>query len=207
MSIWSRFTAPQGRPWRVAVAVGVAALVVVAWWWWPTFTGQAGGTDVVIVGDDFLAISEREVTYRVHEDGFSVAWAPSITSWCDAPAAVSAAVAEHEPTRIVVSALEIGDCGTPGTDLRRQVAAAAEGTRLVVVVQPGDDASAQDFAETDAIVVRPQRLLGLPDAVEQSCQWWDTCQPNGQITVRDASGVLTPEGTTRVARMIVPALR
>lgn len=206
MSIRSRFSGEQGRRWRIGAVVAVAAIGL-AWWWWPTFTGQAGGTDVVIVGDQFLTTSEREVTYRIHEDGFSIEWSPEIADWCDASAAVTRAIADHDPTHVVVSALADGTCGTPGPELRRAVADAADGTRLVVVVQPGDGAIAEDFAGTGAVVVEPQRLLGLPGELEQPCQWWDTCQPNGLVTVRDASGALTPEGTTRVARMIVPALR
>lgn len=207
MSIWSRVTAPQGRSWRIAAAVGTVAVIGLAWWWWPTITGQADGTDVVVVGDGFLGVSEREVTYRIHEDGFSVAWAPPVTTWCDVPGAVSTAVAEHDPSYVVVSAIEEGSCGTPAGQLRQDVVDAAEGTRLVVVVQPGDSVTEPGLDGTGAVIVEPERLLGLPGTLEQPCQWWDDCQPNGQITVRDASGTLTPEGTTRVARMIVPALR
>ncbi|MGD9703139.1 MAG: hypothetical protein AB7Q42_15825 [Acidimicrobiia bacterium] len=206
MSWWSSLAAPERRPYRFAM-VGVVALVAIGWWWWPTFTGQAAGTDVVIVSDPFLASAEREMTYRIHEDGFSLAWAPTIATWCDVPAAVRAAVEADAPSRVVVSALVEGTCGTAPEALRGEAVQAAGGARAVVVVQPGDETTAAALSGFDAVVVEPSRLLGMPDTPEQPCQWWDTCPPSGEIAVRDEAGTLSPAGATRVARMTVTALR
>jgi hypothetical protein len=206
VSWWSRLA--DSRPRRVrAVAIGVVALVVIGWWWWPTFSGQASGTDVVIVGDPFLASAEQELTHRIHEDGFSLAWAPGVATWCELPAAVEVAVAADEPTHVIVSAVEEGECGTAPEELRRAVAEAAGAARTVVVVQPGDVTTAASLSGVDAVVVEPARLLGPPGTLEQPCQWWDDCPPTGQIAVRDETGGLSFAGTTRVARMTTTALR
>lgn len=206
MSWWSRFAESRSHQVR-AVVIGVAALVAVGWWWWPTFSGQASGIDVVIVGDPFLVSAEQELTHRIHEDGFSLAWAPGVATWCELPAAVEAAVAADEPTHVIVSALEEGPCGTPPEELRRAVAEAAGTARTVVVVQPGDVTTPAALSGVDAVLVESARLLGPPDTLGQSCQWWDDCPPSGQIAVRDEAGGLTFAGTTRIARMTTTALR
>ncbi len=206
VSWWSRLADSRPRQVR-AVIVGVVAIVVIGWWWWPTFSGQASGTDVVIVGDPFLVSAEQELTHRIHEDGFSLAWAPGVATWCELPAAVEAAVAADEPTHVIVSAVEEGACGTAPEELRRAVAEAAGTARTVVVVQPGDVTTPASLSGVDAVLVEPARLLGPPDTLEQPCQWWDDCPPSGQIAVRDETGGLSFAGTTRVARMTTTALR
>jgi hypothetical protein len=206
VSWWSRLAESRSHQVR-ALAIGVVALLVVGWWWWPTFSGQASGIDVVIVGDPFLASAEQELTQRIHEDGFSLAWAPTVATWCDVPAAVRAAVEADEPTHVIVSAVEEGACGTPPEDLRRAAAAAAGTARTVVVVQPGDVTTPASLSGADAALVEPARLLGSPGTLEQPCQWWDDCPPSGQVVVRDETGALTLAGATRVARMTTTALR
>jgi len=206
VSWWSRFADSRWHPIR-DVAIVVAALLAIGWWWWPTFSGQASGTDVVIVGDPFLASAEQELTRRIHEDGFSVAWAPTIATWCDVPDAIRAAVAADEPSRVIVSAVEEGTCGIAPEDLRAAAAEAAGSARIVVVVQPGDVTTPSYLSGGGTVVVDPARLLGAPETLEQPCLWWDTCPPSGQIAVRDETGGLTLAGATRVARMTTTALR
>ena len=38
------------------------------------------------------------------------------------------------------------------------------------------------------------------------CQWWDVVHATARLPVRTADGQLTPEGSDRVARMIVAEL-
>jgi hypothetical protein len=210
---------------RAIAVVGALAVATLVWWWYPTLTNDAAGTDVAIVGDSFLQGAEREVTYRIHEDGFSLVWAttgsvgvtdPSATTttvpagpeltWCDAPGAVQAEVARDHPEIVIVSFAAEGSCGTDPVAIREAVRAAAGSAKLIVVTNP----AAEDAPlPAKAVVVRPSRLIGPLGTTTQGCLWFDsdTCQPNGRVDVRTVDGALTPSGQTRVARLIVTALR
>ena len=190
---------------RGAMAIAVAVVVALIWWWYPTFSGHAANTDVAVVGDSFVWSAEREITYRVHEDGFSLVWAPRAQGWCDAPTAVHDIVAADHPSTVVVSFANDGTCDTdPGT-LRAQVADAAGSARLVVVANPATEATL--LVPKQAVLVSPSRLLGPDGTIDQTCLWWDNCRPDGSIAVRADDDTLTAAGQTRVARMIVTALR
>ena len=210
-----RSTEPSPGPQRsrrrtiAAVVVSLAALIAVFWWWWPSLTpGSSGEADVVVVGDSFLRSTEPELSNRLHEDGFTVADPVTIADWCDAPDAIRAAVDEASPSRVVVSAAGDGSCGSSAEELRDEVVDAAGDATAVVVVPPGSaSATAAALSAGGAVVVDPTRLLGAPDSRAQPCQWWDQCQPDGTVVVRDDDGVLSPAGATRVARMTVGALR
>lgn len=213
----------RGRGIAIVAVLAVAALV---WWWYPTLTNEAADTDVAIVGDSFLRGAEREVTYRIHEDGFSLVWAatgstgaPAETgttttttpdaaelSWCDAPQAVQDEVQRDHPDIVIVSFAAEGSCGTDPVAVREAVREAAGSAKLIVVTNP----AAEDAPlPAKAIVVRPSRLIGPEGNTTEGCLWFDsdTCQPNGSVDVRTADGSLTPSGQTRIARLIVTALR
>jgi len=210
---------------RSITLVAVLVVAVLAWWWYPTMTGEAADTDVTIVGDSFLQSAEREITYRIREDGFSLVWAttgaPGVTAatdtttsaapasqltWCDAPAAVQAAVARDHPDIVVVSFAEEGSCGTDPVAVRAAVRAAAGSAKLIAVAYPADEYAP---LPSGSVVVRPSRLIGPVDNTTEGCLWFDSnaCLPNGRVEVRTADGGLAPSGQTRVARMIVTALR
>jgi hypothetical protein len=201
-SLGNAFATPQRRG---AAAIALAVIVGLIWWWYPTVSGQAADTDVAIVGDSFVWSAEREITYRVHEDGFSLVWAPQGTGWCDAPTAVHDVVAADHPSIVVISFATEGTCDTDPASLRQQVADAAGSARLVVVENPATTAPAPP--PRHAVVVSPSRLLGPDGTIDRSCLWWDNCRPDDRIDVRGADDSLTPAGQTRVARMIVTALR
>ncbi len=204
-SLANAFASPRRRG---AVVIGVLVLVVVMWWWFPTITRESADTDVAVVGDSFLPSAEREITYRVHEDGLSLVWAPQDTGWCDAPNAVREVVAAEHPSFIVVSFADEGNCDTDPVTLRAQVADAAGSARLIVVANPATEViEATAPVPRHAVVVSVSRLLGPDGTIDRSCLWWDTCRPDGRIDVRQADDTLTPAGQTRVARMIVTALR
>ena len=212
----------RGR--RIAV-VGVLVVGVLIWWWYPTLNSESSKTDVAIVGDSFLQNAEREVTNRVHEDGFSLDWAvgggpknateataavtnppnePQLT-WCDAPALVRSEVQRVDPSIVVVSFASEGTCGTDPVAVRAAVVAAAGSARLIVVTNPATEDSSPD--PPHAVVVRTSQLLGPDGTMQQTCLWFDACPPDGQIDVRDTADNLVISGQTRVARMIVAALR
>jgi hypothetical protein len=224
-SLAAAVATPRGR--RIAVC-SVLAVAAVGWWWYPSLTNKAAGTDVAIVGDSFLQGAEREVTYRIHEDGYSLVWATtgstgvaatestvettttvpgaSELTWCDAPRAVQDAIEHHHPEIVIVSFAEEGSCGTDPVAVREAVRSAAGSTKLIVVTNP----AAEDApVPADSIVVRPSRLIGPIGNTTEGCLWFDsdTCQPNGRVDVRTADGALSPSGQTRIARLIVTALR
>lgn len=189
---------------RGTVVVSVIVVIGLIWWWFPALTDESADTDVAMVGDSFLWSAEREITYRIHEDGFSLVWAPLTASWCDAAAVVGKIVHDDAPATVVVSFADEGTCATSPAEVRDQVAAAAGSAKLVVVANP---ASASSPTTPHALIVDPSRLLGPVGTVDQGCLWWDTCRPDGRVDVRTADGGLAPSGQTRVARMIVTALR
>jgi len=221
-SLAAAVATPRGRG---VAPIAVLSAAVAVWWWYPTLTNEAAGTDVAIVGDSFLQGAEREVTYRIHEDGFSLVWAttgstgitdPSETTtttpdvpeltWCDAPRAVEAEVERVHPAIVIVSFAAEGSCGTDPVAVREAVRAAAGSSKLIVVTNP----AAEDAPlPAKAVVVRPSRLIGPVGNMTEGCLWFDsdTCQPNGRVDVRTADGALTPSGQTRIARLIVTALR
>jgi len=220
-SLAATMATARGRGTVIVAALAVAALV---WWWYPTMTNEAADTDVAIVGDSFLRGAEREVTYRIHEDGFSLVWAATGSTgapaasdttttadaaeltWCDAPGAVEAEVRRDHPDIVIVSFAAEGSCGTDPAAVRQAVRSAAGSAKLIVVTNP---ASEDAPLPAKAVVVRPSRLIGPVGNTTEGCLWFDsdTCQPNGRVDVRTADGALTPSGQTRIARLIVTALR
>src|SRR4051794_37565692 len=110
---------PRGG--RIAIVV-VLVLAALTWWWYPALSDESADTDVAIIGDSFLQSAVREITQRIHEDGFSLVWAvgggpsneteatsPSTTTagvqptWCDAPSMVRDQIRRHHPAIIVIS--------------------------------------------------------------------------------------------------------
>ena len=140
----------------------------------------------------------------MHEDGFSLAWAPLAATWCDAPQAVAEIVREDSPSTVVVSFADEGTCGVSPEDLREQVSAAAGSAKLVVVENPAVETT---VAVPHSVAVDVSRLIGPAGTLDQGCLWWDLCRPDGRIDVREPDGRLAESGQTRVARMIVTALR
>jgi hypothetical protein len=157
---------------------------------------------VLIIADGFLTGNAQPVTYRIHEDGRSLVWGPAVGDWCSLPTVVTAEVARVHPTTVVLSIGAKGQCD--GDVFQRAVEAA--GARTVVVVrQPGASGVERDGA--GARTVDPTRLIGGSLVLTSlPCQWWDRCEADGKVLVRDAHGALTAAGTDRVARMLVAEL-
>lgn len=182
----------------------IAVVAGLLWWQWPLIAGYDERTDVVVMTDAFLKDTERPVTYRIHEDGRTVRWDASASSWCDAAAAVRQADADFDPAAIVLSFADATGCdATALTDAVR----AAGAHRVVIVTQPGRSGIEATADHAGATLVDPTRFIGdQPVATALGCQWWETCTADGTVAVRQADGSLTQEGGDRVARIIVAAL-
>jgi hypothetical protein len=182
----------------------VAAIAALVWWQWPTISGQDARTDVVLLTDGFLTSTERPVTYRIHEDGRSLAWDRQATSWCDAANAVRRVEADSDPAAIVLSFADATGCDANAvTDAVR----AARGHTVLIVSQPGRSGVEAAADRAGATLIDPARFIGdQPTATALPCQWWESCTADGTIAVRTADGQLTAEGGDRVARMIVAEL-
>lgn len=182
----------------VSVLAVVAALV---WWQWPLIDGQDKRVDVVLLTDGFLSSTELPVVNRIHEDGRTLRWGDGATSWCNAADAVRHAVDEFDPAAIVLSFSDATGCDA--TALTNAVHA-ANGHRVLIVAQPGG--SGIETPTAGAKLIDPTRYIGDQlAATSMPCQWWETCT-DGAVAVRTADGALTPEGTDRVARLIVAEL-
>jgi hypothetical protein len=200
-------TRPAGRTRALgAVLASTAVLVAAVVWWWPLLTGDRGDVEVLVLGDSFLHEHPQEVTYRIHEDGFAFEWADPLASWCDAAAVVGNMIESGAPDQVVLSFAEAGTCVSPHVVADVASTVRSLGAEPVIVVQPGSS-SAADAMIAGSTIVDPTRLLGMPPTAEMGCQWWDDCTPAGTVVVRDESGTLTAAGSSRVARMLVAALR
>jgi hypothetical protein len=186
------------------LVAAIAVVVALVWWQWPLIAGHDDRTDVVLITDGFLSSTERPVTYRIREDGRSLQWDNTATSWCNAAEAVREAVAEFSPVVIVLSFADAQGCDGAAVTAAVQ----ASGHRNVVIVdQPGRSGVESSADRAGAALIDPTRYIGDQlGELALPCQWWETCTVNGKVAVRNADGSLTAEGGDRVARMIVAEL-
>jgi hypothetical protein len=183
----------------VVVAAVAAVLAVGLWWVWPTFTRDSR-PGVLVVDDGFLAGGRRSVELRAREAGLTVRWAPFDDDWCGDPSGLTRLVEETNPHHLVIT---YG--GSPSC--LGAIAPALGGRRAVAVAEPGSSTDATALTAAGLAVVDPTRLVGLPaDDPRRTCEWWERCDIDGRIAVRDPQGTLTTDGQERIARMIVAAL-
>jgi hypothetical protein len=182
----------------MVVTIAVLAIAVVAWWAWPTLTrdDRAG---LLVISDGTLDTGRRPLELRAREEGRTVRWSELDPTWCDDPAPLVASVRAEDPDDVVVSA------GAPVACLAT-LHDALDGHDAIAVVQPGGP-SGEELAAAGFDVVDPAPLVGLPGTdTRRSCEWWEPCDADGQIAVREPSGALTTAGDERVARLLVAAL-
>jgi hypothetical protein len=195
---------PTRRPRRqrravLAILVVVVTLAVAAWWTWPALTTD-DRPGVLVLADGLLAGGERAVELRAREDGRTVRWAPFEATWCAHPEQLADLVAGLDPARVVVSPATVEPA------CLAELAAVLRGREPVLVAQAaaGDPAVP---AVAGLALVDPTRLVGRPgDDPRRPCVWWESCDGDGRIAVREPSGQLTAAGQERVARMLVAAL-
>jgi hypothetical protein len=179
-----------------AVVVGIVA-VVALWWLWPTLAGD-DRTGVLVVDDGFLAPGRRSLELRTRETGRTVRWDAFDQRWCADPGPFEQLVDDVDPQVVVVA---VGDTSCASTVTR-----ALAGRRVVLVEERASGGLAA-LERGDAEVVDPARLLGPADPdLRLDCEWWESCDIDGRIAVRDAVGVPNAAGQERIARMIVAAL-
>ena len=203
----SRWAATARRRRDVADVLGSARLVpwrplLVAWSSAPGGRGRASprrpARAVLVVDDGFLAGGRRSLELRAREDGRSVQWVPFDDALVPRSRPTSSGWLHDARAGQVVVAVG----GQPAC--AATLAAAMGDRHVVAVVEPGTSGADQLAA---AEVVDPARLVGAPDPdVRLACEWWEACDGDGRIAVRDDAGVLTEAGQERVARMVVAAL-
>ena len=189
-----------GRSRRVVrlVAVAAIAVAVLAWWAWPTLA-RDDDAGLLVVSDGSLSAGRRPLELRAREEGRTVRWVDFDASWCDDPSPLAEAVDGADPDDVVLSAAVPLSC----VGRLRE----AMGSRdVVALVQPGG-LSAGELDDAGFDTVDTARLVGTTDGFERRrCEWWEECDADGSIAVRDPSGDLTAAGHERVARMLVAAL-
>jgi hypothetical protein len=190
------------------IAVGAVAVVLGVWWAYPSAARQPSRLDVVIVGDGQVGEAAEPLVRRVRELGMSTELVQADA--CAALAAVGDLAAERDPAIVVLSPSAPDGCGPDYWPAARD---AAGGARLIAMVQPGRTSAAARAAATaawvevaDATLLLGERSFDVPPPERMACQWWDDCEADGQVSVRDGSGALTYAGGERLARTLAGML-
>lgn len=191
------------------LAAGAAALLVVGWWAYPTLARDRDRLDVLLVGDGQVSEAAEPLQRRVRELGMSVQLVEADP--CTAAGQIVAEVDRSDPSILVVSTADPAACGPAlWSGLRGAV---GDGVRLIALLQPGRSApDAAAMLRSEGVeVADATRLLGAgvgdgPPPTRIGCEWWDDCEPDGQVTIRDESGALTPAGGERLARVLAGVL-
>lgn len=193
---WSR------RPVRVAAAV-VVGLAFVLWWWWPSLARDPDRTDVAVVGVGQVVDADEPIQRRIREQGMSVEMIP--TEPCSDISAVADRLDSLDPSVVVLSPTTATSCAGQWSDLLAAVRSVTDDATVIVLGQTGslDATTLADIEPLDVVVADPTRLLGDASVVRMGCQWWDDCEPDGQVALRDENGALTPAGAQRIARVLV----
>ncbi len=186
------------------IAAGAAVLLVVGWWAWPAIARDPDRLDVLIVGDGQVSEASEPLQRRIRELGMSVElWEADP---CTSAQQIADRIDDDDPAIVVVSTSDPAACGTA---LWAEVRGAAGPRRLIALVQPGrnDPAVPAVIGAAGIEVADPTRLLGAasadgPPPTRIGCQWWDDCDPDGQVEIRDTTGALTPAGGERLARTL-----
>lgn len=202
---------------RRALLVAIVACAALAlWWWWPYLVRDPERVDVVVLGDGQVAEARDPLERRIRETGRSVRTLAAPVTWCDAVAQVVAETPAWSPSVVVVSVRAADPAcsgfASAGDDGWRRLVEAARPARVVLVVQPGPVPAGQPREVVEAlrlgggwIVADPTELLGEEGEARLPCQWWDDCEGDGTVQVRDG-GRLTPAGGERLARVVAAVL-
>jgi hypothetical protein len=190
------------------IAVGAVAVVLGVWWAYPSAAREPTRLDVLIVGDGQVGEAAEPLVRRVRELGMTVELIT--TDACTASGEVGTVTEDRPPSIVVLSPSAPSGCGAP---FWFDADAAVGDARLVALVQPGrTDATARaDLAVAgvevaDATVLLGARSFDMAPPERMPCQWWDDCEPDGQVAVRDGAGALTYAGGERLARTLAGVL-
>jgi hypothetical protein len=190
------------------LAVGAIAVVLGVWWVYPSAAREPARLDVVIVGDGQVVEAAEPLARRVRELGMTVELIT--TDACGALPTVGSFIDERDPSIVVLSPSTPEGCGAA---FWFDAETAAGDARLVALVQPGRteataraDVAAAGVAVADATVLLGERSFDVPPPERLPCQWWDDCEPDGQVAVRDGARALTNAGAERLARTLAGML-
>lgn len=184
---------PTGRRRRPAGALpfamlGVAVAAVLGWWAWPTLTGADETAPVVVVMTSaFDGVADR-FEGELRTRGRSAQVVVAREGWCQV---VQTGLPFNASLRVVVADPEPG-CNPWET------AGSSGSWWWIAPSGVGDDV----VIPPNVSVVDLVWTLGDAGTLRRGCEWWDVCEPDGQIAVRSEPGVLTPAGLERVARVV-----
>jgi hypothetical protein len=208
-----------------ALLVAVVALVAYAW---PAVARSSDRVDVVLAGDGFVHSSQQALERHLRERGLAVSsLVAEASSLCAVRDQLTEMAHRQHPAVVVLSFRRAeGSCrgvdaaSDPTLALYDDVLSDLGDARVVLAVQPGipggpitqDQAVQATYAallgDRRATVADPSTLLGGNAApAVMRCQWWDDCQPDGNVRVRASTGgPLTEAGGQRFARVVVGAI-
>lgn len=185
--------------WNRVAALAVVIVGAAVWWAWPMLT-RDDRPDVLVIDDGFLAGGRRSLELRARESGRTVRWTEFDVTWCDDPAELRRVLDDVDPHRVVLTAAPTPAC-------TMSIGDALSGYDPVAVVEPGTAVAPADLTAAGFAVEDPEHLIGRPSPdLRLACLWWEACEPEGHVAVRDAIGDLTPVGYERLARGIVAAM-
>jgi len=185
-------------------AAGAVVLLLVGWWAFPSLARDPDRLDVLIVGDGQVAEASEPLQRRIRELGMNVELLE--IDPCTSAQQIADEVDRSEPAITVVSTADPRACGPA---LWAEVRGAVSPTRLIALVQPGrnDPATPGVIRAAGIEVADATPLLGEATAEQPApsrigCQWWDDCEADGRVTIRDAGAALTDAGAERLARTL-----
>lgn len=201
------------------VGVLLVGVLLALYWWWPGLVGAgdpATRPAVLVMGNGDLKEAQTVISRRLIEEGYTVAWADTPTSWCEiAEAFADTAIRPSQAIVVYVDPTSVtASCSVSPDEVALRVGEAAKEltqARLVVVTGLSEepDVVVEAMSENGIRIVDPSDLLGGVDE-RMDCLWWDDCIPDGKgfgyVIVRDSDG-LTLAGQQRVARMIVASVQ
>jgi hypothetical protein len=167
----------------VVVAVAIAGL---AWWGWPTLSGRGDTAPVVVIVTSELGDHGDRFTRALRERGLSARVVVVDGGFCDT---VSDGGGGEASRFIVVADPEPGcDPWSGPIDTGRWWWVAPSGT---TTTPPGR-----------VTLLDVTWSVGAGGTLRRVCEWWDTCEGDGQVAVRSEPGVLTAAGVERLARIV-----
>lgn len=201
------------------VGVLLVGVLLALYWWWPGLVGAgdpATRPAVLVMGNGDLKEAQTVISRRLIEEGYTVAWADTPTSWCEIAEAFADTAIRPSQAIVVYGdpTSETASCSVSPDEVALRVGEAAKEltqARLVVVTGLSEepDLVVEAMSENGIGIVDPSDLLGGVDE-RMDCLWWDDCIPDGKgfgyVIVRDSDG-LTLAGQQRVARMIVASVQ
>lgn len=188
--------------------MGAVAVVLGVWWVYPSAAREPSRLDVVIVGDGQITEAAEPLARRVRELGMTVELIT--TDACAALGELGSITEDRDPSIVVLSPSMPSGCGA---SYWFDADAAVGDARLIALVQPGrtdatarGDLTAAGVRVADATALLGERDFDVAPPERMGCQWWDDCEPDGQVAVRDGAGALTYAGGERLARTLAGML-